>query len=267
MTTCGHCSAPLKDDLEMCGHCGTVTPFGIAQRQARAAKQEQAQAANQQRSDAEATRLRQVAMREVEQYGKWSVISSLLGIILCCIFPVGPALGIYFGLKARALARERGVPNVGGGAAGTIIGYAGIALAIMTWVGAGVMQVMESKRKEELRMQITKGETLDLKSACALTELELLETRYEGYITGNDFECDGLAEFEVKGKEAVLHGARFTRESKRIELISCLKLSGSSWTVKQLRPDEDCDAPPPEKKKDDDDDGAPRGKKPAKHGG
>lgn len=261
MTTCSHCSAPLKEDLEQCGHCGIVTPFGIAARQARAAKEEQAKAANQQRSDAETARLRQIAAREVEQYGKWSVISSLLGIILCCVFPVGPALGIYFGLRARTLARERGVPNVGGGAAGTIIGYAGIALAVMTWIGAGVMGVVESRRKTELKAMITPGETLDLKTACAVTELELLETHYEGYYNGNDFECDGIAVFEVNGKEAVLRGSRFTKESKRIELISCLKL-GSSWTVKQLRPDEDCNAPPPEKKDEDD---SPRGKKPSKH--
>ena len=44
-----------------------MTPFGIAARQARAAKEEQAKAASQQRSDAETARLRQVASREVEE--------------------------------------------------------------------------------------------------------------------------------------------------------------------------------------------------------
>ena len=225
MTTCPHCSAPLtRADVEECGHCGVVTPFGVAARQARAAKEEQARAANQQRSEAEAARLRQIANREVAQLGKWSVLSSVVGVALCCAFPVGPALGIYFGSRARKLALERGVPNVGGGMAGTIIGYAGLLLAVAVWVGVGVMAVVESRHKAELRALITPGDALDLKSACALTELE------------------------VKGKEAILRGSRFTREGKRVELVSCLKL-GSAWAVKQLRDDEDCAAPPPDTKK------------------
>lgn len=249
MTTCPHCSAPLtRADVEECGHCGVVTPFGVAARQARAAKEEQARAANQQRSEAEAARLRQIANREVAQLGKWSVLSSVVGVALCCAFPVGPALGIYFGSRARKLALERGVPNVGGGMAGTIIGYAGLLLAVAVWVGVGVMAVVESRHKAELRAMITPGDALDLKSACALTELELIETHYESYASTLDYECSGLAELEVKGKEAILRGSRFTREGKRVELVSCLKL-GSAWAVKQLRDDEDCAAPPPDTKK------------------
>lgn len=239
MVKCANCSAPIKEDLEQCGFCGSITALGIA---AKASRDKQAQAASQaaqQRSaiDAQAAKLR--AQGEIDQSGKWALISSIVGTVVCCLFPVGPVMGIVFGLRARRLAAQHGLHGASLGTAGLSIGILGVALAVFVWVGAGVMSVLENRHKSELRARLGSSETLDLNTACILTELELMETRYEGFSALTDFECTTTGDLAVNGREAVLTDTHFDNSGTRKAVVSCLQLK-SKWTVKQLRADEDC---------------------------
>ena len=247
MTTCENCRAPLSDDLEKCSHCGSITARGIALRAERQRQEEQARAAERERANATADAQRRAAMAEVDKLGKWSLIAALVGTILCCVFPVGPALGVYFSRRAGALAKQHGLTSAGLGPLGFIVSLVGLGLAVFVWIGAGVMSFNESQRKAALRAEIGSAETLDLKTACALTELELLETHYEDYISTEDFECAGVAELAVDGKRALLRGGRFTKDQQRIEVFACLE-QRSGWVVEHLRHDADCDGARPEPK-------------------
>ena len=90
---------------------------------------------------------------------------------------------------------------------------------------------------------------LDVKTACALTELELLETHYDDFTTLEDLECTTTAALEQNGDEAVLRDLRFEKsDRKKVELVSCLHYL-NKWSVAQLRADDDCSAPKDNQKK------------------
>jgi len=246
MKNCTTCTAPLKDVTEPCPFCGTLGPEALAAKQAREAKQEAEQQAAQQRAAFSAARERAQAQGEVDQAGKRALWASLVGIGVCCFFPIGPILGVVFGLRSRRLAAQHGLLAPTSGTAGLAFGVFGLVLAVGLWIVAGVMQVKESGRKAELKRVIGEAQVLDLKTACALAELETIVTHYQGYSALDDFECDHTGELEVDGDSAVLTGVHFTNGGKRIELVGCFS-HGSRWSVKQLRGDTDCLAPPPPK--------------------
>ena len=253
MQKCSNCSAPLQDLVEQCTFCGTVTERGVQARHARASQTDaerraSAQAAAQQQA-AELARARTSAQLEVESSGKWALIASLVGLV-CCLVPIGPVLAILFGLRARRLAHRLGLPNSSLATAGLTIGVAGAVLSVLTWVGVGVTMVKESKRKAELTAELGKvtNRKLELETACALTELELIETRYEDFSALEPFDCKARGELEVKGEAAVLRELSFKKSGPKVGLVSCLRYR-KQWSVHQVRADDDCEEPPVAPKK------------------
>lgn len=244
MKACATCNAPLKDVTQPCPFCGTVGPDALAARQAQEAQRQAAERAAQQQSQAESVRAQANARPEIERSGRWALASALAGTVVCCPFPVGGVLGIVFGLRARRLAKDHGLPPPTMGTIGLGAGVAGILLAVGVWSLAGVMMVKENHRKAELRAAAGDGATLDVRGACALAELELIDRRYQGYTVMDDFECEHVADLELRDDEAVLRGARFAKKDGPVDVVACLT-HHSRWTVKQVRGDDDCSAPPP----------------------
>lgn len=245
MKSCATCNAPLKDVTEPCPFCGTLGPDALEARRAKEAQREADERAAKQQSQAESVRAQVNAQPEVERSAKWSLLSSLLGTVLCCPLPIGGVMGIVFGLRARRLAKEHQLPAPLLGTLGLGGGVAGIVFAIAMWILAAGMMVRENERKKELRAVVGEATTLDVRRACALAELELLDRHYEGFGVFDDFDCEHVADLELKGDEAVLSGGRFQNKDGPVDVVTCFTQHGH-WKVKQVRGDADCDAPPPE---------------------
>jgi hypothetical protein len=246
MTPCRHCSAPIADDAETCQFCGFITARGVALKDARA-QREEAEAKQQQFAQtAQAQAARLSAQAEASRVNQASLLWSILGTVLCCVFPVGPVVGLIYALKARGLGKTHGFsPPLGG----LIVSVAGLLVAGSLWTMLGVMAVKEQTRKTELRKAIGSAEVLDLKTACRLAELELLQTDYEGFDVFSDIDCDSTGDLEADGSEATLRDVRFIKSTEPTPFVACFRRNATHWVVKQLRADEDCDAPPPPPKK------------------
>jgi len=139
MKSCATCNAPLKDVTQPCPFCGTVGPDALAAREAKEAQRQAAERAAQQQSQAESARAQANARPEIERSGKWALVSALAGTVVCCPFPIGGVLGVVFGLRARSLAKDHGLPPPTMGTIGLGAGVAGILLAVGVWSLAGVM--------------------------------------------------------------------------------------------------------------------------------
>jgi hypothetical protein len=245
MQKCTNCSAPLQDLVEQCTFCGTLTDRGVQVRQQQAMKGDAERHAAEQRAAADQVRARQAAQSSVDSAGRWALYSSLLGSLLCCFVPVGPVLGIVFGMRARGLAAQHRLAGAGLGTTGLVFGVVGLVCSMTLWIAAGVMMVNENKHRGELKAALgdLTAHQLELRSACALTELELLDTRYEGYSSLDDFECgSSTSDLELNGDEAVLRGVQFVKGQRRVPVVACLH-HRNKWSVKQLRGDDDCSAP------------------------
>lgn len=245
MTPCRHCSAPIGDDAESCQFCGMITARGVAMKDARAAKAEveAKERAVAQTVDARSKAL--AAQAEASKANQTGLLWAILGTILCCIFPIGPVVGLVHALRARGLGKVHGFTAP---LSAMVVSTLGLGFALMMWVLMGVMAVKESSRKSELRKVIGAAETLDLKTACALTELELFQIDYQGFGPFMDFDCEATGALEVRDDQAVMRALHFDKSSKeRIAFVACFQRNAAHWSVKQLRPDEDCDAPPPER--------------------
>ncbi len=251
MQKCSNCSAPLQDVIEQCTFCGTTTQRGVEARQARDLQTDADRRAAEQRSAMDGARTRASAQVEVDTAGKWALISSLVGSVVCCFVPVGPVLGIVFGLRARRLSQQHGLRGAALGTAGLTFGGLGVGLAFLSWLGIGAMVVKENQRKNELKAQLgdLTSPRLELGAACALTELEMFNVRYEAYGVTTDFDCRATGDLEVTGDEAVLRDLHFINGEKKAEFVACLRFK-NRWSVHQLRFDDDCSAPKePQKKK------------------
>ncbi len=245
MTPCRHCSAPIGDDAESCQFCGMITARGVALKDARTAKQEAEAHARASAEAANAQSKAQSAQAEASRANQTGLLWGILGTILCCVFPVGPIVGLIHGLKARSLAKAHGFSAPLGS---LVVAGLGLSASTAIWILMGVMAAKEESRKTELRKVIGAAETLDLKTACALTELELFQTDYQGFGPFVDFECEATGDLEVDGDKATLRELRFDKsKQERTTFVACFHRNSAHWTVKQLRPDDDCDAPPPVK--------------------
>ncbi len=237
---CSNCHAPIADDVESCSHCGTVTEQGREARKQRAAQE--AEAKKRAERDAFALRVRQIG--EVTAAANRSLMVSLLGLFACCL-PVGPIVGIVLARGAQAQAKTLGVPS-GRGTAAFAVGIVALVSSLFMWGFVGVIAKTEADRKRELNAVVAKeasGEKLTSAGACALLELELIASKYEKYDAFNDtLTCPG--EIEPHGeREAKLLESHFTHDQKRVDVVGCFHKAGGTWTVKQLRADDNCDAP------------------------
>ena len=244
MQKCSNCSAPLQDNIEQCGFCGTLTDRGVQARQERALKGDAERHAAEQRAAVDQVRARQAAQYSVDSAGRWAFWSSVLGALLCCFVPAGSVMGIIFGMRARGLAAQHRLPGAGLGTTGLVFGVIGLVASMMMWIAVGVMMVNESRHKKALQASLgdLTAQQLDLKTACALTELELLETKFEGYSSLDDFECGPSSDLDLNGDEALLSGVRFLKSERRVPVFACLHRK-NKWSVQQLRGDDDCSAP------------------------
>lgn len=246
MTPCRHCSAPIADDAETCQFCGFITARGVALKDARAQREEAEARQRQGAQAAQAQAARASAQAEASRINQTALLWSIIGTVLCCIFPVGPVVGLIYGLKARGLGKTHGFsPPLGG----MVVSVGGLLLGGSLWVLVGVMGVKEETRKTELRKAIGSAEVLDLQTACRLAELELLQTDYEGFDVFSDIDCDSTGDLDLDGEEATLRDVRFIKSKERTPFVACFRRNSTHWVVKQLRADEDCDAPPPPPKK------------------
>ena len=141
------------------------------------------------------------------------------------------------------MAEQHGLPGAALGTAGLAFGAIGVVLAVTSWIAVGVMAVQENKHRAELHAQLGNltDTKLELKTACALTELEMIERRYEDFSSMDDFECAATGDLEVTGEAAVLRDLHFKKSEKSVELVSCLRYR-NKWSVHQVRADDDCDA-------------------------
>lgn len=240
---CPNCHAPIPDDAESCTHCGVETEAGKLARQRRAAAE--AEAKKRAERDAFNARVRQIG--EVTAAANRSLLVSLLGLLACCL-PVGPIVGVVLARGAQRQAEGLGVPG-GRGTAALAVAIVALVFSLSGWGFIGVIVKQEAERKRELNAIIAreaKGETLTSAGACALLELELMSSKYEKYDAFNDdLTCPG--EVVPHGeREAKLLDSHFTHSNKRVDVVACFHKSGSTWTVKQLRGDDNCDAPPPQ---------------------
>lgn len=242
MTPCRHCNAPIGDDAETCQFCGVITARGVALKDARAQKEEVEAKQREAAQAAQAQSARLAAQAEASRINQTSMLWSIIGTVLCCVFPIGPVVGLIYASRARALGKAHGFTAPIGG---LIVASAGLLLALSTWVLVGVTAAKEEARKSDLRKAIGTAENLDLTTACKLAELELLLTDYEGFDTYSDFECEQTGDLEVKAQEATLRDIRFLKSKDRTPLVACFRHNSTRWVVKQLRADDACDAPPP----------------------
>jgi hypothetical protein len=239
---CPNCHAPITDDAESCGHCGTVTERGQELRKKRLASE--AEAKQRAEKDAFASRVRQIG--EVTAAANRALAVSLLGLLACCL-PAGPIAGIVMAQGARQKAQTLGV-SPGRAAVALAVAVVSLAGSLFLWGLIGVIAKQEADRKRELHAVIAKeatGETLSAAGACALLELELMNSKYEGFDSFNDeLSCPG--EVVPHGTaEAKLLGSHFTKAKGRVDVVACFHRSGA-WAVKQLRADDNCDAPAPQ---------------------
>ena len=228
-----------------CSFCGTLTDRGVQARQARAVQNDAARHAAEQRAAADQVRARVVAQQSVDAAGRWALYSSLLGGLLCCFVPVGSVLGIVFGMRARGLAAQHRLPGAGLGTVGLVFGVIGLSLSIVMWIAVGVMMVKENQHRAELKASLgdLSSPQLELESACTLAELELLDNKFGGYTSLDDFECGGpTGELELNGDEAVLRGVHFLKTDQRVPVVACF-VRHARWSVKEVRGDDDCHAP------------------------
>jgi hypothetical protein len=250
---CLTCNAPLEDPLAGCRFCGAMTPEAVAAAKERARADEALRIENERRLAAEAASARQRAeaeqraarfrlQAEVNGAGTQAIVWSLVSM-LCCL-PIGPIVGLILSRRARAQASAGGL-NTGHATLGFAVSLTCLALSLSAWAGAGVSIKMESNHKAELRAQVERGafaQELSGTNACTLAELELLDSKYEGYNWLNhDFSCDGKV---VPAGEGSLVRGHFTKEGQRIDVVACLE-HGERWVVSQLRGDDACDQPPP----------------------
>lgn len=244
MQNCPHCSAPLSDDLEKCTFCGQTTLAGVRRKEAE-------RAAATQRAEQHDARALENAKVELATASKWALGGAVLGW-LCCMLPVGSVAGIFFGLRARRLAQQHHLPGSTMATASLALSVASLCASVALWIGAGVLTAQERERIAELKGQLgnVAAAQLDETTACALTELALLDEKYEGYSNGSDLQCAGTAVLEQTEQKALLRDVRFSSGSDRVQVFSCLEYR-AKWKVQQLRGDEDCSAPPPEPKSKD----------------
>lgn len=244
MQRCGNCNAPIPDDAESCQFCSTETERGRRLRLERAQRLEVEQREAQRKADQAAAASRSRALAEASGAANRSLMWSLLGLLACCL-PLGPIIGIVTARRAKELAVQGGT-STGHAHVALGVGIACALLSVAGWSTIALIARAEANRKTELEVLIAKGvgdAALTSATACALTELELMNSKYRDY----DWLNTGLTcgtQLTVTGSEAVLEGSHFTKDQQRVPVVACFH-RGDRWGIAQVRPDARCDQPPP----------------------
>jgi hypothetical protein len=237
VTSCGRCGAGLALDAPVCPYCKTTTAYGhqLAERQ-------RAEAWHQQQYQAAAVESeRRNAQVAVDAKGRQSLVWSLIGLTGC--FPAS-IVGVVIALRAKSLAKERGLIAPGSATSGLVLGLiVPLALGGFLTLGMVLNQGMD-ERKAELRKLADRSastSTLDQKTACTLAELRLLEDGYGGVaaISIDDFDCPGKV--TESGEHASLSGVRFRPGSKPAVTVTACFNRGARWSVEKFVETGDCE--------------------------
>ena len=246
MLRCANCNGPLQDDTEVCSFCGTLTPVGVTAKQRRLARDDIEQRSARQRQVVEGEAAKARAHLDIEKVGKTAMIASLVGIVACCVLPIGPAIGIVLGSRARRVAKQHGLHNTGNATLGLTVGWLGVALAASLWVLMVVLSVQENNRKALLRSQLTdvSAASLGLPTACALVELELIDLKFQGFASYDEYVCQATGSVTQNGDAAELRDTSFTKDSKKIQVVGCFVRHGGRWSLKKVDPLGECSGGP-----------------------
>jgi hypothetical protein len=232
--SCGRCGATLGPDALECPYCKTVTARGLAERERFEREQRAHYMAVQQQSAATEEARRGEASDAASRAGRAAWIWSGAGFLLCCS-PLA-LVGIYFGLRARSIARAHALVVPAGAVFGIVMGALQVVLfgAIMAW--AVIENIRVDQRVEELDRELAAPSAelvLAQRTACGLAERYLLSNGYESvsntFIT--DIRCDGA--LRVDGTTAELLELDFRANDRRVRASACLR-RGARWSVDRV---------------------------------
>jgi hypothetical protein len=239
MHRCERCGGLVQDQIPACPYCGAITPFG-AQVQSAAAMTSHARA---QQELAQEQKRHAQAMTALARTAWASLIVSVLGLVTCCL-PLASLLAIALGLRAAFVARKHKLTLPAAGVVGILLGVVGIVSAVGFWIFFGVDQYYEEQLKRELWRRIGNGDTAQVlaqPTACAMAELELLETSHRGYTRSHEVRCHG--KLTVTGETAVLHDLMVRGSGDSYRAFVCFK-RGAKWMVAEIRADAACGSEP-----------------------
>lgn len=248
MLSCQNCGAQVEPNSPKCEFCGALTAGGIWQQhdeQRREREQEQAAQAQAHHQAAQEHHHRLRQEQALKSSASSALIWSIVGAVLCCI-PIPAVVALVMSLRVRAEAKRMSVPWPTNGIAALGISV----LSILAFVGLIVNSVLEDQARDErigaLESKANKGskkKKLKLDTACALVEIELLQTTFEGQAGSNldTVKCPG--DLKVKGKSAKLDDIHAQYNQKKVRLVACFK-RGSKWSVDELGTEECGDTKP-----------------------
>jgi hypothetical protein len=244
MVSCGRCGAVLGPDALECPYCKTVTARGLAERERLEREQRAHWLALQQQSAASEQARRGEAGDAASRAARAAWIWSGAGFLLCCS-PLA-LVGIFFGLRARGIAKAHGLVVPAGAVLGMILGVIQVVLfgALMIW--AVIENIRVDQRVAELDQQLAgpaAEPVLAQRTACGLAERYLLSNGYESVSNTSiaDIRCDGA--LRVDGTSAELHDLDFRANDHRVRASACLR-RGARWSVDRIAPN-GCSAPAP----------------------
>jgi hypothetical protein len=244
MWTCPKCGANVAPDEPACRYCGTPSPEGalrLREEHIRAEAEAAALEAHLEYDDARA----QAALNDNARLAlKWAIA----GLVLWCV-PIPAIVALVMAIRTQAAAKQH--DNVIPGRATAALVISVVTLVLLC--GAIGLYLVDSHRKESRKRELydVVGRTwtstvIDQTTACALLELKLIESGFDGksWTPGDGFACHG--KLEQNGDHAVLHDADAHVGGDDARVMACMK-RGERWMVeKVLREGAPCDpvAPP-----------------------
>jgi hypothetical protein len=245
MWTCPQCGASVAPSEPACRYCGTLSPEGnsrLREEQIRAQAEAAAIEAHLEHDQARAA----AALDDNARLAfKWAIA----GLVLCCV-PIPAIVALVIAIRTQTAAKRHDNVVPGRATAALVISVA----TLLLFSGAVAAYLVDSHRKEvrgrELHDIVERTWTLpviDQKTACALLELKLIESGFDGksWTLGDSFACHG--KIEQNGDRAVLHDAEVGIGGNNARLVACIK-RGEHWMVERvLHETASCEpvAPPP----------------------
>jgi hypothetical protein len=246
MAQCNHCGAGLGPADTSCRYCGHTTDYGVQQQHAQQHWQQHRDYAQDQWDRHQQQADRAQAEQSLKRSASHALWWSLGSVVLCC-FPAS-IVGFVLAIRSRRLARRTGLVIPSSATMAIVISSFGLLLGAVTVVYVAVTEMQLSDRRQELRKRVDKyagDEKLKRKTACAMAELELLESGHGDVLPGNidGFKCSG--KMKRDGDLASVDPVRFRGTSEKFELRACFE-RGAEWYFKDFRPrDSSCEGDPP----------------------
>lgn len=239
---CHACGAVLGSTQPACPFCGITTPYGAhLEHQAKQhalnidlLKQQQEHASDQQRRDE--------AKRSLDRTSKLSLIWSIAGLVMCCMF-VPSVVALVFGTRARKMAHKYQLVLPTSATAGLFLGLIGLVGGVgLIWIGvtedrARTQRIAAIDRELGDRARMP---TLEHAVACLLAEKRLQQGAFRGTGSIDAFECDG--KLEQTSDHATLRNLRFTKSNDNFVVKVCLE-KGERWSVSGFRLNATCNEP------------------------